>query len=211
MKSSVKYTLLSYKPFSLFLLCILTLLSSCSSSPSLQEKLKAAQNEWKIYTNEKAQDFQSSCQKDFKKTQHLLAKLEDQDANGDLAILEQINDLDMLLDKSLGMSSLYRNVHPSPEVRAAADECQQRYINLLTDISLSRPIYDQLVALDTLQMDALDTRYVKKMINNYKRSGVNLDEEAAKLVRYQQSYQAVAQVVSVAKTLFDSLLNATRR
>ncbi|MEM8816849.1 MAG: flagellar hook-associated protein FlgK [Pseudomonadota bacterium] len=42
-------------------------------------------------------------------------------------------------------------------------------------------------------------------------SAVNLDEEAAKLVRFQQAYQAVAQVVSVASTLFDSLLNATRR
>ncbi len=42
-------------------------------------------------------------------------------------------------------------------------------------------------------------------------SAVNLDEEAAKLIRYQQAYQAVAQVVGVASTLFDSLLNATRR
>jgi flagellar hook-associated protein 1 FlgK len=42
-------------------------------------------------------------------------------------------------------------------------------------------------------------------------SGVNLDEEAANLIRYQQAYQAAAQVVSVARTLFDSLLNATRR
>jgi flagellar hook-associated protein 1 FlgK len=42
-------------------------------------------------------------------------------------------------------------------------------------------------------------------------SAVNLDEEAANLIRYQQAYQAVAQVVSVASTLFDTLLNATRR
>lgn len=42
-------------------------------------------------------------------------------------------------------------------------------------------------------------------------SGVNLDEEAADLIKYQQAYQAVAQVVSVANTLFDSLLNATSR
>ncbi|MCH9695734.1 MAG: flagellar hook-associated protein FlgK [Gammaproteobacteria bacterium] len=42
-------------------------------------------------------------------------------------------------------------------------------------------------------------------------SAVNLDEEAANLIRFQQAYQAVAQVVSVASTLFDSLLNATRR
>lgn len=42
-------------------------------------------------------------------------------------------------------------------------------------------------------------------------SAVNLDEEAAKLIQYQQAYQAVAQVVSVASTLFDSLLAATQR
>ncbi len=42
-------------------------------------------------------------------------------------------------------------------------------------------------------------------------SAVNLDEEAAKLIQYQQAYQAVAQVIAVAATLFDSLLEATRR
>ena len=42
-------------------------------------------------------------------------------------------------------------------------------------------------------------------------SGVNLDEEAANLVRFQQAYQAAAQVISTASTLFDSLLNAVRR
>ncbi len=42
-------------------------------------------------------------------------------------------------------------------------------------------------------------------------SGVNLDEEAANLMRYQQAYQAAAQVVSVARSLFDTLLAATGR
>jgi flagellar hook-associated protein 1 FlgK len=42
-------------------------------------------------------------------------------------------------------------------------------------------------------------------------SGVNLDEEAANLVRFQQAYQAAAQVISVANTLFDTLLGAVRR
>ena len=41
-------------------------------------------------------------------------------------------------------------------------------------------------------------------------SGVNLDEEAANLVRYQQAYQAAAQTISVARTLFDSLISAVR-
>ena len=42
-------------------------------------------------------------------------------------------------------------------------------------------------------------------------SGVSLDEEAANLIKYQQAYQAAAQLIGVAQTLFDSILAATRR
>jgi flagellar hook-associated protein 1 FlgK len=38
-------------------------------------------------------------------------------------------------------------------------------------------------------------------------SGVNLDEEAAKLLQYQQAYQAAAKVIATAQTVFDALLN----
>jgi flagellar hook-associated protein 1 FlgK len=42
-------------------------------------------------------------------------------------------------------------------------------------------------------------------------SGVNLDEEAANLIKFQQAYQAAAQMISIAGTLFDSILAAVRR
>ena len=41
-------------------------------------------------------------------------------------------------------------------------------------------------------------------------SAVNLDEEAANLVRYQQAYQASAKVMSIANTLFDEILAISR-
>ncbi|KZZ48484.1 hypothetical protein A3760_23575 [Oleiphilus sp. HI0122] len=41
-------------------------------------------------------------------------------------------------------------------------------------------------------------------------SAVNLDEEAGKLVQFQAAYNASAQVVSVARDLFDTLLGAFR-
>ncbi|MGY4041398.1 FlgK family flagellar hook-associated protein [Aeromonas hydrophila] len=41
-------------------------------------------------------------------------------------------------------------------------------------------------------------------------SGVSLEEEAANLIRYQQSYAASAQIVSTAKTIFDTLLSSVR-
>lgn len=39
-------------------------------------------------------------------------------------------------------------------------------------------------------------------------SGVNLDEEAANLIKFQQAYQAAAQLISVNDQLFQTLLNA---
>ena len=37
-------------------------------------------------------------------------------------------------------------------------------------------------------------------------AGVNLDEEAAKLIQFQQSYQAAAKILQVAQQIFDSML-----
>ena len=43
------------------------------------------------------------------------------------------------------------------------------------------------------------------------KSGVNLDEEAARLMQYQQAYQAAAKMLQVAQSVFDSLLQLGAR
>jgi len=45
---------------------------------------------------------------------------------------------------------------------------------------------------------------------NQQISGVNLDEEAANLMRFQQAYQASSRIISIANTIFDTLLQASR-
>jgi len=42
-------------------------------------------------------------------------------------------------------------------------------------------------------------------------SGVNLDEEAAKLIQYQQAYQASAKMLQVAQSIFDNLMQTVGR
>ncbi len=42
-------------------------------------------------------------------------------------------------------------------------------------------------------------------------SGVNLEEEAANMIRFQQAYQAMAQMIGVADALFQTVLSMTRR
>jgi flagellar hook-associated protein 1 FlgK len=41
-------------------------------------------------------------------------------------------------------------------------------------------------------------------------SGVSLDEEAANLIKYQQSYAAAARILSTAQELFNTILQSAR-
>jgi flagellar hook-associated protein 1 FlgK len=41
-------------------------------------------------------------------------------------------------------------------------------------------------------------------------SGVNLDEEAANLIRFEQAYNASAQIITIARDIFNTLINAVR-
>jgi flagellar hook-associated protein 1 FlgK len=43
------------------------------------------------------------------------------------------------------------------------------------------------------------------------KTGVNLDEEAARLIQYQQSYQAAAKMLQIAQSVFDLLLQTAAR
>ncbi|HSW12947.1 MAG TPA: flagellar hook-associated protein FlgK [Solimonas sp.] len=62
-----------------------------------------------------------------------------------------------------------------------------------------------------LQVDAQAAVKAQTEAEQSSMSGVNLDEEAADLVRYQQAYQAAARVIAIANEVFQSLLDAARR
>jgi len=59
------------------------------------------------------------------------------------------------------------------------------------------------------RVDGEATSSILKQATNNRDSvsAVNLDEEAAKLIQFQQYYQASAQIIQVARTLFDTLIN----
>jgi flagellar hook-associated protein 1 len=59
--------------------------------------------------------------------------------------------------------------------------------------------------------DAQNVVYEESLAAKEAVSGVNLDEEAANLLKYQQAYQAAAQLIRVADTMFQTLLAATER
>lgn len=61
-----------------------------------------------------------------------------------------------------------------------------------------------------LDMDAGKTLLEQSSNQREAMSGVNLDEEAGKLIQYQAAYNASAQVISVAQDLFNTLLQSFR-
>ncbi|OAI12834.1 flagellar biosynthesis protein FlgK [Methylomonas lenta] len=78
-------------------------------------------------------------------------------------------------------------------------------------------IYGQLVAdVGSQTYTASVSRSAQKVLLNQATAtredlvGVNLDEEAANLIKFQNSYQAAAKAVSVANSLFDTLIGAVR-
>ncbi|PCI56634.1 MAG: flagellar hook-associated protein FlgK [Gammaproteobacteria bacterium] len=61
-----------------------------------------------------------------------------------------------------------------------------------------------------LTADTAQALFTQAFNRNQATSGVNLDEEAANLLRFQQAYQAASQIISTANTIFDTILAAVR-
>lgn len=80
---------------------------------------------------------------------------------------------------------------------------QENYAGLVSNIGEKAATAD--IALKSSQ--ALQQQS-KEWFDNI--SGVNLDEEAANLVRFQQSYSAAARILTTAQSLFDTILSSTR-
>jgi len=80
---------------------------------------------------------------------------------------------------------------------------QDTYGQLVAGVgSTTRQTEISSAALDVLKEQTIEARESV--------SGVNLDEEAANMLKFQQSYSAAAQMISVADNLFNSLMRAFR-
>lgn len=88
-------------------------------------------------------------------------------------------------------------------IDAGTSTYQSAYSQMVADVgNRTREVQVQSNAQDAFVKENLDAQQ--------EFSGVNLDEEAADLIRYQQAYQAASRVIQMASRLFDEVLNAVR-
>lgn len=66
------------------------------------------------------------------------------------------------------------------------------------------------VSSTEIQLTAQTNVYDQILSRRESISGVSLDEEAANLVRYQQAYEASAQIIQAAQSMFQTLISAVR-
>lgn len=119
------------------------------------------------------------------------------------------------------------NLHPT-EVGIA----DNRNANMLAALQTAKLLFNNTVNAPTSTIDSAYSQLVNKVGNKTHEmqinertqttlfeqaceardaiSAVNLDEEAANLVRYQQAYQASGRVMSVAQRLFDEIISIAR-
>jgi len=96
------------------------------------------------------------------------------------------DDLTNLLDSTAGEMTMIAATNPVKEVRDAAQNCVSEVSNAATKVSLSRPIYDRLTAV---QKDALappPAHALERVLLQFRLSGVDKDEETRKKIEALQ-------------------------
>ena len=130
-----------------------------------------------------AQDYQRECQAQLAEAQDRLAKLEQVKTSSSSTVLEPLNDLWILLDAAMNRAGLYRNVHPDVELRNVANVCEQQFSQVVTNLGLSRPLYEALKAVPLDKEDAVTKRYVGHMLRDFRRAGVDKDDSTRDQIR----------------------------
>jgi len=97
-----------------------------------------------------------------------------------------------LIGAGQGEFTLYQEVMADQARRDAGAECQVRLATLGSKLSLSRPIYDRLAAIDAKNTDPATALYLKRTLEGFERSGVALDE--TKRARVQQLQEELAKI-----------------
>lgn len=77
---------------------------------------------------------------------------------------------------------LLKETNPDANIRKAAEDCLQRTSEVVTNLGMSRPIFERLQAVDKSGV-APELRYtVARQIDNYRRAGVDKDETTRKRI-----------------------------
>lgn len=94
----------------------------------------------------------------------------------DAQVLELYNDLSFHISEIASCASLVAAVHPDASLRESGEQFEAEVNKLSTEISLSRVLFDVFSRIDVSVLDTESQRYVQKVLENFRRSGVDKDD-----------------------------------
>ena len=91
--------------------------------------------------------------------------------------------VDVIISIGNGEASVIAEANPDAAIRETGDTCQQKASDMMTRVSLSRPVYDRLSAIDSTKIDDRSAYLLQRTLNEYRRSGIDKDEATREKVR----------------------------
>lgn len=82
-----------------------------------------------------------------------------------------------------GEAGIVSEANPDPAIRKAGEDCIQKFSDVFSNISLSRPIYERLASIDPATLSEDQAVVLARNLRDYRRSGVDKDETVREKVR----------------------------
>ncbi len=131
-----------------------------------------------------ATEYAAACQSGIDSVREQLTSLEHFHGEATVdSVLVPYNTMQRDLINVAYPAQLYFLTHPDAGVREAAATCEQLASDLSTEIGLSRPLYDAIVAVDVSGADQATRYFVSNTLRDFRISGVDQDEATRATIR----------------------------
>ena len=117
-------------------------------------------------------------------------------------VIERVKQAGGHLHVSLDVDAMDPAIAPGGGTLVPGRNITDAYASALSDIGVRVQSARSSVSVSSSRAQTAEAARANK-------AGVNLDEEAARLIQFQQSYQAAAKMLQVATSVFDTLLEMT--
>lgn len=119
--------------------------------------------------------------------------------------LGSYNQICVALDACGAVASLFGAVHPNKDFQDAAEAVERELSAFSTELALDPELYQAISTVDVSGADAVTRRFWDKTIKDFKRSGVDRDEETRKRIK-----EITAEIVAIGQDFDRNIIEDIR-
>jgi thimet oligopeptidase len=157
--------------------------ATLAATPSLEAQAKALVSEL-VVAPASAEAFTARCDNAISLINEMVTDLETRSTRAGAADLVYLDTLSAVgWSVGNGEAGIVSEANPDPAIRKSGEDCIQKFSDVFSNISLSRPIYERLVSIDPATLGEDEAYVLARNLRDYRRSGVDKDEATRDKVR----------------------------